>query len=204
MGSRGFFTRGFSVVELLVTLGLIIMLMAIIGAYVMNTRQKANIAVVAHEQKLVRTATNLYLNDMGFYPPEVAKGWDPGFMRPLPWNPDIEAGEDVVLSYLVPHTDCSHCPNNWQDIVERNWDGPYLSEWKDRTPWSGRYDYNYWRGDVVRAGCQIGTGVYLGVEPDYVGEGGLLYEVEQEMIAKKFDAEQCLNGESQVLVDIVR
>ena len=76
---------------------------------------------------------------MGFYPPDVNRGWDPGLSSTTPSNPD---------NHGTSGADCSHCPEDWEDIVAAQWQGPYIKNWPQLTPWGGKYDYNYWAEDV--------------------------------------------------------
>ena len=88
----------------------------------------------------------LYYSDIGFWPPDVNRGIDPGFMHPYPWDPST-GNENPNLA------NSSTVPTNWTDVVDANWDGPYLEKWPLTHPWgdtfsgppSGEvYDYENW------------------------------------------------------------
>ncbi len=191
--------RAFTLMELLVVMSIIALLSTVVYASVTSARQKALVTKAGLTQKEMTKAAELYFDDMGFYPPDVSRGWDPGFERSLPWNPDIDAGATVPAPYDFSGTDCSHCPTDWQDIVAARWRGPYLP-WPKVTPWGGRYDYNYWAVDMSRSGCIVTAGIYAGVQGDYSNNNIIPPASEQEMINKNFDNEACINGESQLLL----
>lgn len=163
-----------------------------------TVRQAANVVVAGEQQRRMRIASELYSDDMGFDAPDVVRGWDPGFARPMPWNPDEEAGETPSGGYDTPGTNCSHCPSDWESIVQDRWNGPYMSTWPRFTPWKGKYDYNYWGSGANRYGCTLPAGIYVGVQGDYNNENTIPQSEEEDMIEKGFDFEQCLNGESQM------
>ncbi len=189
-------SKGFTLIEIIITLAIIGILANTVLLSVRYARDLAKIAETGAFQRETIKAADLYLGDMGFYPPETNVGWDPGFERPLPWNPDAEAGDPNAG---VPGTDCSHCPAGWQNIIAANWNGPYM-RWISSTPWAGKYDYNYFDISQSRFGCTVPEGVYIGVQRDYLGGNALLGFIEDKMIEKKYDFEQCVNGESQMRV----
>lgn len=195
-----FRNKGFTLVELLVVIAIIGILASIILSSLQAAREAANVAVAGRQQRLMITAIELYFDDMGFYSPDVNRGWDPGFVRALPWNPDEEAGEPPPGGFASPETNCDHCPSNWQDVVNASWNGPYMPAWPRFTPWKGKYDYNYWGSGASRYGCTLPPGIYVGVQGDYNKENTIPESSEEKMIEKGFDAEQCVNGESQMLL----
>lgn len=199
---RKFFFRdkGFSLIELLIVVAILGILSRIVFQSVAKGRERANVAVSEQQQKILITAVELYYNDMGFYPPDVNRGWDPGLVRKNPWNPDIEAGDSVPLGYSVSGANCSHCPNDWESLLNQKWNGPYMSEWPKITPWKGRYDYNYWATGMTRVGCVVPPGIYVGIQGDYLNENTIPEFSEQEMVDSKTDADNCINGESQMRI----
>jgi prepilin-type N-terminal cleavage/methylation domain-containing protein len=192
--------QGFSAMEILIVVAIIAILGTIVLASVHYGRDSSLVTKAGEQQKLMAVAIQLYYTDMGFYPPDVNRGWDPGLMQPLPLNPDMAAGETVPSGYNTSGTDCSHCPSNWQTVVAQRWKGPYMPEWSRSTPWGGKWDYNYWPETNVRAGCTLPAGVYVGIQGDYYGNNNIPAAAEQRMINNNFDAEQCINGESQMLL----
>lgn len=191
---------GFTLIELLVVVAISGLLMTIIALNAMQLLKQPRIGIAVHTQKQMIKAVDLYLFDMGFYPPDVNRGWDPGLVRMLPWNLDIEAGNPVPPPFNSPGTNCGHCPSNWQTIVQANWRGPYLTKWPLTTPWGGKYDYNYWGSGATRYGCTVPPGIYAGVQGNYQNNNRIPPDEEQRMINELYEAEACLNGESQMLL----
>ncbi len=182
---------GFTVIELLVTIAIIAVLGSIVLSNLNEARGKAQVAASGFVQKNMSRAIAFYFDDMGFYPPDVGRGYDPGLVQSVPWSPD---------GGTSPGTSCAHCPSNWENIVAANWNGPYLSDWTATTEWGGKYDYNYWGSGASRYGCSLNPGVYVGVQGDYSNNNTIPPDAEQDMIDSNFDSEQCLNGESQMLL----
>lgn len=192
--------KGFSLIELLVVISIIGILATIVLVSMTEAREKAKVAMAGKQQRQMTIAIELYYDDMGFYPPDINRGWDPGFEKPLPWNPDEGTENPPIGKFSDPEIDCSHCPSNWEEKVEDNWNGPYLQEWPRFTPWNGKYDYNYWSDETERSGCTVEPGIYVGVQGDYEENHTIPESSEQQMIKKGFDEEECLNGESQMLL----
>jgi len=99
--------KGFTLIELLVVI-VIIGLLAGIGIAsftgALNSSRTGTAIATAREMK---DAVKRYWLDNGFYPPDVGRGMDPGFLKPLPNNPDTGAT-------LSPLPACAHCPTGWQ------------------------------------------------------------------------------------------
>ena len=194
------YKKGFTLIELLIVIAIIGILASIVLSNLRAARIGAEVVEAIATQRQMHNAAELYYLDMGFYPPDVNRGWDPGFIQALPWNPDEAAGSPPPPPYDVSGENCSHCPANWQDIVAANWNGPYFSEWPRFSPWSGKYDYNYWPAGATRNGCTLLPGIYIGVQGDYDNNNTLSSAAEQRMIAQNIEAELCENGESQLLL----
>lgn len=182
---------GFTLIELLVVISIIGLLSSIVFASLQNAREKGKVARAVGDAEALKKAVEFYNNDIGFYPPDVGRGWDPGFLKPLPWNPDTGATS-------IPS--CGHCPPNWVDIVQQRWGGPYLASWPSFTPWNGKYDYNYWAAGASRYGCFVPAGVYIGVQRDYADVNPISQVAEQLMLDQKIDFDGCLNGEAQLIM----
>ncbi len=191
---------GFTLIELLVVIAIIGILASVVLVNLSGAREKAKVAISGKQQRRMTIAVELYYDDMGFYPPDVNRGWDPGLVKPLPWSPDEGTTDPPSGTYSDPGTDCSHCPSNWQTSVQNNWSGPYLQRWPRYTPWKGKYDYNYWTTETNRDGCILQPGIYIGVEGDYQDDHTIPEDSEEMMINKGFDEEACLNNESQMLL----
>lgn len=180
---------GFTLIELLVVISIIGLLASVVLASLEQARDRGNAAGAIGDAQAIKTAAELYANDMGFYPPDVGRGWDPGLEQALPWNPDTGA---------TGTPSCGHCPSNWVQIVQDRWAGPYLKEWSQFTPWEGKYDYNYWGAGATRYGCSVPPGIYVGIQRDYADENPISESAEQFMVNQQTDADGCVNGEAQM------
>lgn len=181
--------------EILAAIALFVAIAAGGYASLVSWKRSLNVTAAGLTKKEMTIAARLYYADMGFYPPDVNRGWDPGFEQAMPWNPD-----GVPPSpYNVPATDCVGCPADWEDIVAAKWKGPYL-EWPNETPWGGKYDYNYWETDITRNGCLVPAGIYAGAQGDYYGANTIPADAEQLVLSKGFDGDECMNGESQLIL----
>ena len=191
---------GFTLIEFMIVIVVIGFLAVLILPAVEPARTSARVVKAGAFQATLANAVEAYHIDMGFYPPDVNRGWDPGLVRSMPWSPDAEAGDPPTGGYSSAGTNCNHCPSNWQSIVQARWQGPYLQIWPRFTPWQGKYDYNYWDTTKQRGSCSVTPGIYVGVQGDYDNNNTIPQNAEENMISKSFDAEQCLNGESQMLL----
>lgn len=182
---------GFTLIELLVVISIISLLSSIVLATLNSAREKGKFAQAVADAAAFKTAIEFYNDQMGFYPPDLGRGWDPGLMKPLPWNPDTGAT-------TIPA--CAWCPAGWDTIAQQRWDGPYLRSWPGPTPWGGTYDYNYWPTGSTRYGCTIPPGVYIGVQRDYADVKPISAQAEQLMLDQRIDGDGCLNGEAQIML----
>lgn len=183
--------KAFTLIELLVVIAIIGLLSTIVLISINKARMKGKIAQAVSNARALKIATEFYYNDIGFYPPDVGRGWDPGFMQPLPYNPDT--GDSGVSS-------CDHCPSDWENIAQDRWNGPYLSAWPQFTPWGGKYDYNYWGSGTSRYGCSVPAGIYVGVQRNYDDENPIPAVAEQLMVDQGHDFDGCVNGEAQMIL----
>jgi len=189
--------KGFTVIELIVVIAIIGILASIVIVNVNSIREKSYVSAAGSTQREMTEAVQLYYLDMGFYPPDVNRGWDPGLVKSQPWSPDAPSEGGFSTS----GANCAHCPSDWQQIILSNWHGPYLSSWPQHTPWRGKYDYNYWSVETLRAeSCPSRAGVYMGVEKDYDDSSGAIPpSAEVEMARYGFDT-NCPNGEAQMML----
>jgi len=193
-----FLRRSFTIIELIVVIAIISVLASIVLLNINGILQKADVSAAGSIQREMTKAVELYYADMGFYPPDVNRGWDPGLVKPVPWSPDAPSSGGFSAAGAV----CTDCPDNWQDIVTRNWAGPYLAQWPQQTPWGGKYDYNYW-ADTSRYGCPVAAGIYMGVERNYDDVTGTIpASAEQQMVQYGFDINCSANGEAQMPLKI--
>ena len=182
----------FNLIEVLIVVG-IIAILAVVVLLSLNLPgrfQQSKITQATSDASALKVATQLYFADMGFYPPDVNRGVDPGFTQSLPYRPDGSSGDMGI--------NCSHCPSDWQTIVSQKWRGPYLVSWPTDTPWGGKYDYNYWGSGASRYGCTVPAGIYAGIQGDYSNRNTIPSSAEQDLINKGYDGDNCLNGESQL------
>ncbi|KKU15338.1 hypothetical protein A3A20_01635 [Candidatus Wolfebacteria bacterium RIFCSPLOWO2_01_FULL_45_19] len=192
--------KGFTLLEILISIAILGILIGIVFPFLISFLETSKTVEAGQRQRVLTVATEFYFIDMGFFPPDVNRGWDPGFVRPLPWNADEEAGEPPPGGFASPGTNCNHCPTNWETLVQERWKGPYIPEWPRFTPWKGKYDYNYWGSGAIRFGCNVPPGIYAGVQGDYYNNNKISGSSENKMIVNGFDHDGCLNGESQMLL----
>jgi general secretion pathway protein G len=194
---------GFTLIELLVVIAIIGLLSSIVLASLNSARDKGRIAAAVATQDELRKAVELYYSDMGFYPPDVNRGIDPGLARPLPYDADI--GLDCAANPGdCPVCGPPQCPANWTVVVKAHWHGPYMPSWPQSTPWGGTYDYNYWPVPTARgpdSTCIVPPGLYIGVQGDYANNNTIPPQAEQQMLNARMDFDGCLDGESQLLLE---
>ncbi len=182
---------------MIVIIAIIGALSSIIAPNFIGVMENAKVSTAGSVQRAMTKAVEMYYIDMGFYPPDVNRGWDPGLAQKMPWSPDAPAEG----SFSTSGENCSHCPPDWQNIVAQNWRGPYLPTWPQFTPWKGKYDYNYWPVEgTIRYGCPAVPGVYMGVEKDYYDNGDIPSSAEIKMGQYGFDVDCIDNGEAQMLL----
>ena len=186
--------KGFTLIEIIIVVGIIAILsaIAIVSLNLPLRFQQARINEATTDASALKVATQLYFSDLGFYPPDVNRGVDPGFTQSLPSRPDGSSGDMGI--------NCGHCPPDWQTVVAQKWRGPYLISWPMVTPWNGKYDYNYWGSGMIRYGCVVPSGIYAGVQGDYSNQNTIPEAAEQELIDGGYDADGCLNGESELIL----
>jgi general secretion pathway protein G len=184
--------KGFTLIELIVVIAIIAVLSAIVAPNAFKAIEKAKVSRAMADAKTLRGASNAYYAELGFWPPDVCRGDDPGFMRSLPYNPD-----DGGAAHCI---DVTGFPANWQALAQANWNGPYLEKWPSLTPWAGKYDWNFWPNGATRYGVTLPPGCYVGVQRDYNDRNPIPASSEQIMVNNDFDADNQVNGEVQLLM----
>ncbi len=187
--------KGFTIIELLVVIAIVGLLASIVLIGVKNAREKARSAVALSNQRQLQKAIELYYDDMGFYPPDVDRGWDPGISKSLPYNLDL--GKNCATNPADCPV-CNTCPANWTSQVQIKWHGPYVAVWPNTAPWGGKYDFNNWNATTTRYGCDVPPGIYIGTQRNYDDSNPIPVEAEKLFLSQQLDADNCLNGESQL------
>ncbi|MDE2311991.1 MAG: type II secretion system protein [Patescibacteria group bacterium] len=199
---------GFTLIELLVVISIIALLSSVVLISITNARERARAVAALENQRQLQKAVEMYNLDVGFYPPDVNRGWDPGISKPLPSNSDL--GYDCNINpapCTCPSAVFPPCgagtfplPANWMAQVQTNWRGPYTTGWPNTAPWGGKYDFNNWSVTTIRYGCPVPPGVYIGTQRNYDESNPIPPKQEQWFLDQKLDADNCLNGESQLIL----
>lgn len=185
----------FTLIELIVVIAIIAILAAIVAPAAFKSMEKSKISRAMSDAKALRVASESYYADIGFWPPDVNRGADPGFMEVVPYNREPgNPGVGVVATGL---------PANWQNVANASWDGPYLERWPAMTPWGGKYDWNYWPTGAVRYGVTIPPGCYVGIQRDYSDQNPIPASSERMMVNMSFDGDGAANGEVQLLMKLL-
>jgi len=184
---------GFTFTELIVVVSIIAVLTSasIMGA--INISQHARRVRARDDVQALIHGVLQYQIDMGFFPPDVWSGIDPGLTQPLPNNPyGFYPGPGGGI-----WTNDAGLPSNWQDIVNERWNGPYIEHFPQFTPWKGLYDYNYW---PTPSACHP-HGIYIGIQPMAdTGANSIPAVDEQYFIDEQIDVDGCNNRYVQVLI----
>jgi prepilin-type N-terminal cleavage/methylation domain-containing protein len=202
------FLQGFTLIELLVVIAVVGLLASVVLVALNGTRNKAKSALAISNQKQLQKAVEMYNIDIGFYPPDVNRGWDPGITKPLPSNKDLGFDCNVDASACTcPSGTFPPCgvtpfplPADWMSQVINKWRGPYTAVWPNTAPWGGKYDFNNWNVTTNRYGCDVPAGVYIGTQRNYDESNPIPADQEQWFLNQKLDSDNCLNGEVQLML----
>lgn len=203
--------KGFTLVELLVDIAIIGVLAAVVSPSAFKAVEKAKVARAKADARALRAAALAYYADMGFFPQDVNRGFDPGFMYPMSPAEYYASPEGQQIVQKARAEGWGGGTGTWgsdqltdaqKDAIRNNWKGPYLERWPDRTPWGGKYDWNLWPNGAERYGVPIEPGVYVGIQRDWGdrSETGIPLTAELLMIQEGFDAGGGPNGEVQLLL----
>ena len=186
--------KSFTLIELIVVIAIIAILSAIVAPNAFRAIEKAKISRAKADSRVMRSAMDNYYTDIGFFPPDVCRGDDPGLMRALPWNPDSGGNPHCINT--------TGLPSNWQATAQTYWNGPYLDKWPHFTPWAGKYDYNYWPSGATRYGVSVPPGIYVGTQRNYADDNNTRIppHSEQILVNDGFDGDGQVNGEAQLIL----
>lgn len=130
--------RGFTLIEVLVVLGIIVLLATMVGPRILGTADKADQDAAFTQVKSIESALELYQLHMKTFP-----------------------STEVGLAALVeePGEDAEGAGN------VSNWTGPYMKE-VPPDPWGNEYQYSYESGDSAPKIWSFGPDAEDGTEDD--------------------------------------
>ncbi len=143
------YTKGFTLIEILITIGIIGLLASVILGNLNTAREKGMISKATSELKNIRTAIALLEDDTGKWP----NGCKVGVVS----NPEIELDSAQAGIKTRPSAGTiDTC--TWTDSEVANWNGPYIKTPVD--PWGNSYwfDPDYRPGDNVDGSENCGGG----------------------------------------------
>lgn len=106
--------RGFTLVEMLVVLAILVLLISMVGPRILGSKQKADISAAKTQMGMLMSALETYVVDMAEYP-------------------DSETGLNALLE--DPSED---------DEKKSKWGGPYIKKSQiPKDPWGNDYQYEF-------------------------------------------------------------
>ncbi|MCA9398026.1 type II secretion system protein [candidate division WWE3 bacterium] len=181
-------SAGFSFIEVLVAVMVLSVISTVVSMSINSSGSRGQAAEVIRFKKLIEEATDLYLLDSGFYPPEVPKGCDPGFSSKLPDYPDKEITcESTTFSPEFQ-------PSNWQSSLSDSWLGPYIDEWPKFSPWDGKYDYDFIPNGLDSGDYCLEPGAYLTLTTNYIDAKPVPEDVEEYLQKENLDVDNTVDG----------
>ena len=147
---------GFTLVELIIAFFIVAILAAVMTVHTQWIRHRALSAIFFSDIRQVKIAAGRFEHDIGYYPPDVNRGVDPGLITKYGW----QAG--------------GHS-SKWDLVDLSEWSGSYLEEWDEwkRNPWGGLYDWDNYEPGYNYMGI-TGGAVYLTLKPsEWGGTNGL-------------------------------
>ena len=135
-------SSGFTLIELVVVLTIILILAGVVAPRVANWGERACFAQAATDMRSINRALDYMYTDVGFYPSEVGNGVEPG---------------------LLTRT---RVPNARRD----DWNGPYIERWPDENPFGGTYDYDYTNYNALNFDGSRGNEVLITMQGGYTTE----------------------------------
>lgn len=105
---------GFTLVEMLVVLAILVLLISMVGPRILGSKQKADISAAKTQIGMLMSALELYIVDMKVYP-------------------ETEVGLNALLE--DPST---------EEEEKSKWDGPYIKKSEiPKDPWGNEYQYEF-------------------------------------------------------------
>jgi len=107
--------RGFTLMEMLVVLGILVLLLAIVAPRILGTQKKADLQATEVQIKVLGRCLKQYAQDMKEYP-----------------------ATEQGLKALVEK------PGDLKESLASRWDGPYIEDGElPKDPWNNDYQYEY-------------------------------------------------------------